>query len=454
MTNEDSTTQQLASYIATAGQRTLPQDVALKAREHILDTIAACVSGSLLPAGRAALPVLRRFPSSAESSVIGTDLRADVVKAAFANGMSAHADETDDSHEASLIHPGCAVVPAALAVAQHCQSRSDDLVQAVALGYDVAARVTQALWPDNEVLRTNGRSTHAIGGLFGATASAAALMGLDAQKCAYVLSFAAQEASGTRTWTRDVEHIEKAYVFGGMPAMTGVWAASLVAAGFPGVRDVFTGNPNFSDIIGIGARVETLVDGLGDRFEIMATNIKRYCVGSPAQAPIDALLRITQQHGLMSDRIRSVTLELPSQLAKVVTGREMPNINLGYLAAVALQDGDVGFAAAHDEERFARWLREPDPRIQVVHSQTMEPTRQAIATVVTNEDVSHVLHVMAVRGAHNNRMTTSEVESKALDLLKQAYTVDHAQLLVSAVMDSETNCAVADWTSFLGQRLG
>ena len=442
------------SYIAAAGQQTLPQEVALKTREHMLDTIAACVSGSLLPAGRAALPVLRRFPSSAESSVIGTAVRADVVKAAFANGMSAHADETDDSHEASLIHPGCAIIPAALAVAQYCNSRSDDLVKAVALGYDVAARVTQALWPDNEVLRTNGHSTHAIGGLFGATASAATLMGLDAQECAYVLSFAAQEASGTRTWTRDVEHIEKAYVFGGMPAMTGVWAASLVKAGFPGVRDVFTGRPNFAEIVGTNARVDALVEGLGDRFEIMATNIKRYCVGSPAQAPIDALLRVIEQNCLSPDRIRSVTLELPSQLAKVVSGREMPNINLSYLAAVALQDGDVSFAAAHDVERFARWSRKPDPRIEIVHSQTMRPIRQAIATVVTDEGVPHVLHVTAVRGAHNNRMTTSEVEAKALDLLKHSYTVEHAGLLVSAVMDSEANGSVSDWASFLGQRLG
>jgi len=440
----------LATYIAEAARRPLPEDVQLKAKQHLLDTIAACVSGSQLPAGLAALPVLERFASTAEATVIGADVGADIVKAAFANGMAAHGDETDDSHEASLIHPGCAVVPAALAVAQHHHRGRDELVRAVALGYDVAARMTRALWPDNEVLRTNGRSTHAIGGLFGAAASAASLMRLAPRECAFVLSFAAQEASATRTWTRDVEHIEKAYVFGGMPAMTGTWVASLVAAGMPGVRDVFSGRPNFFDIIGIDPDPSALIEGLGSRYEIMATNIKRYCVGSPAQAPIDALLRLMEQEGLVAQDVARVTLELPDQLAAVVLGRDMPNINLGYLSAVALADGDVSFAAAHDEERFARWLTDPDPRITIERSPTMAPVRQALATIVTVEGREVHLHVDAVRGAHNNRMTTEEVEAKALDLLAQRYPEDRARELVDRVMGPLDEQDVAEWHALLG----
>ena len=61
----------------------------------------------------------------------------------------------------------------------------------------------------------------------------------------YLLSYTAQQASGISCWMRDEEHIEKAFDFGGMPARNGVAAAAMVAHGFTGVEDVFSGERNF-----------------------------------------------------------------------------------------------------------------------------------------------------------------------------------------------------------------
>ncbi|WP_446916816.1 MmgE/PrpD family protein, partial [Klebsiella pneumoniae] len=65
--------------------------------------------------------------------------------AALANGMMGHADETDDSHLGGRFHPGCGIVPAALAVAEREGRSGTDFLRAVALGYDIGARVTMAL---------------------------------------------------------------------------------------------------------------------------------------------------------------------------------------------------------------------------------------------------------------------------------------------------------------------
>ena len=80
-----------------------------------------------------------------EASVVGTRIRTSAVNAALANGMLAHADETDDSHAPSRTHPGCAVVPAALAVAERSMPPAKRFLRAVVLGYDVCARVNMAL---------------------------------------------------------------------------------------------------------------------------------------------------------------------------------------------------------------------------------------------------------------------------------------------------------------------
>ncbi len=224
---------ELAAYIARAPGLALPAAVAARARHHVLDTMAAMVSGSRLAPGRVAIAYVRRLGGTREASVAGSRIVTSSINAALANGMLAHADETDDSHAPSRNHPGCAVVPAALAVAEATHASGEQFLRAVVLGYDVAARINYALGADAFALA--GRMTHSFGGTFGAGAAAAALLRLDALQTRHLLSYCAQQASGVGSSVRDADHIEKAFDFGGMPARNGVAAATMVAAGFTGV---------------------------------------------------------------------------------------------------------------------------------------------------------------------------------------------------------------------------
>src|SRR5688572_1391946 len=127
----------LAEYVAGALARPLPADVDEKTRFHILDTIAAIITGSRLKPGEAAINFIRGQGGTPEAAVLGSSVVTTAINAAMANGMLAHADETDDSHAPSLTHPGCAVVPASFAVAERLRASGEALVRAVALGYDV-----------------------------------------------------------------------------------------------------------------------------------------------------------------------------------------------------------------------------------------------------------------------------------------------------------------------------
>jgi 2-methylcitrate dehydratase PrpD len=109
---------QLASYIAQALRKPLPGPVVEKTKHHVLDTLAAMVSGSRLLPGRQAISFVSTLGGAKEACVAGSRIVTSAIHAALANGMAAHADETDDSHAASLTHPGCGVVPGALAMAE------------------------------------------------------------------------------------------------------------------------------------------------------------------------------------------------------------------------------------------------------------------------------------------------------------------------------------------------
>ena len=433
-------TRRLSEYIAQALAQPLPPEVVEKARQHILDTIAAMISGTRLRPGQLAIAYVAGLGGARQSSVVGTGLLTSSAQAALANGMLAHADETDDSHAPSRTHPGCAVIPAALATAERTQADGERLIRAVVLGYDVAARVNYALGPD--ALAAASRSTHSFGGTFGAGAAAGALLGLDERQARHMLSYCAQQTSGVGCHVRDADHVEKAFDFGGMPARNGVTAANMVAAGMTGVDDVFSGERNFFDAYAPEPNPECLADALGQRFEILSTNIKKWPVGSPAQAALDALTSLMESDRIGPEDIDSMEVHLPGRSARTVDNAPAPNLNLQHLLAMLLADGKLTFDSIHDQAR----MQEPPllalrSRITLIQSEELanaRPRRQAIVDLKTRDGRSLSKRCFAVRGTADNPMTQAEIDAKALDLIAPVLGVSRAKAIVREIARLES----------------
>ena len=264
--------------------------------------------------------------------------------------MMAHADETDDSHAASITHPGCAVVPAAFAACEHSAADGTTFVASVVLGYDLCARIALAL--GGEEFFAAHHSSHAFGGVFGAAAAAAVPARIDATAARVLLSYAAQQASGLTCWRRDPDHIEKAFDFAGMPARNGLNAAIMTAAGFSGVPDALDGAPGFFSAWPT-AVPERCIDALGERYEIVETTIKRWCVGSPIQAPLDAVEALLATHHFGANDVESIAVDLAVEAARVVDGRPMANVNLQHQVALLIVDGTLTFETSHAAERMS-----------------------------------------------------------------------------------------------------
>jgi 2-methylcitrate dehydratase PrpD len=430
---------ELSAYIASALRRPLPAPVVEKTKHHILDTIAAMLSGSRLTPGRKAIAYVKSLGGVKEACVIGSNLVTTAVNAALANGMLAHADETDDSHAPSLTHPGCGIVPAALAMAERERQSGTALVRAVALGYDVGCRLTLSLDPYQ--FREDGHSTHSFGSMFGAAAAAGALAGLRARQVRHLLSFTAQQASGVSCWMRDGEHIEKAFDFGGMPARNGVTAATMVAQGFTGVDDVFAGERSFFVAYGRKPDPAALTRGLGTTYEIMNTNIKRWSVGSPIQAPLDSLIDLIREHQIKAENVERLVVRVAHQGANTVDNRAMPDICMQHMCAVMLIDGKVTFASAHDEKRMRdRKVLALRARIELRGDDALSaamPSRQGIVEVTLRDGRALSRHTKAVRGAAENPMTRAEVDEKSFDLMAPVIGKVRARKLCDAVWKLE-----------------
>lgn len=444
-------TSRLAAWIAGALSRPLPAAVEDKARAHILDTLAAIISGSRLRAGELAARYVAALGGHPEATVAGTSMKVAAPWAALANGMAGHADETDDSHLAGRCHPGCAILPAALAVAEARDASGHDLLRAVVLGYEVGVRINLALGfarPDR--IRF---STHSIGPAFGAAAAAAVLMGCDERRVRHVLSYAAQQASGLPFWNRDSEHVEKAFDFGGMAARNGVLSATMVASGLTGVDDPFSGTFNALASFGDAPDITRLVADLGDSYEIERASIKKWCVGSPIQAVLDAVEAIQAQGPLAVADIARVLITMPDDRVHIVSNRDMPDVCVQHLAALMLADGGLTFATTHDHARMT------DPavtsvrdRIELFPSPELTvavPARQAIVEVELRSGERRRHHAKAVRGTPEAPMTLVEVEAKAFDLTQDILGPDRARTLNAVVRDLATLPSVRRLTAVL-----
>jgi 2-methylcitrate dehydratase PrpD len=430
----------LSAYMAAAKDRALPADVAEKAKHHILDTIAAMVSGSELPPGHAALGLARAQAGRAIATVVGSTILTGPMDAALVNGVLAHSDETDDSHGPSQSHPGASIVPAALALGEERGVSGEHYLRAVTLGYDVGPRMTMAL--GGVTFRDESRrSTHAFAGTFGSAAAAGSIAGLGAAQMRWVLDYASQQTGGYAVWGRDTDHIEKAFVFGGMPARNGVTAALLVSAGWNGVDDVLSGDDNFFQVNAPKGNPAVLVDKLGERYEVVNTDIKKWTVGTPIQAPLDAIDAIRRRRAFEADDVKAVEVRLAPSVGAVVDNRDIPDICLQHMVAVMLIDKTASFHATHDKPRMqdAAVLRQrskvkyvPDPELSA-----LLPARVAIVDITFNDGSRLMNRVDAVRGTVRNPMTRAEVVDKARDLIAPVLGAATTQKLIATVLAIE-----------------
>jgi 2-methylcitrate dehydratase PrpD len=432
-------TAQLADYIAGTLDRPLPADVAHQARLHILDTLAAMVSGSRLKPGVLARRYVETLGGRPQATVVGARFLTSSVNAAFANAMAAQADETDDTNPVGPVHLGAMAVPAALATAEISARTGADFLRAITMGYDIGARIVAALGVDETAKRFGPNSVTAS---FVAASVSAALLRLDQRQVRHALTYAAQQTSGTGIWKRDAEHVGKSFDYAGAGARNGVMAATMVALGFTAAEDPFSSDPNVFTAIAEKPAPEKLLADLGSKFAVGDTTIKKWTVAAPLQSVLDSTSELLADPAVTPANVSRVTIEMPAYALAIVDNATSPDLCAQHLVALMIADHGVTFASVHDAARMT------DPNVLAMRAlvtlrgdkalDAARPPRQAIVTVQTKDGRSLSKHTTYVRGLKENPMTTEEVEAKAMDLIGPILGAGRAKTLVATIARLES----------------
>ncbi|MGE5269645.1 MAG: MmgE/PrpD family protein [Thiohalocapsa sp.] len=303
-------TQLLAERGRVIRYEALPDDVRALARQCVLDYYGVALAGAADPLARILLDELAEAGGAEQASVIGHDARLPVLAAALVNGAIGHALDYDDVNLAMPGHPSVAILPGLMALAEQRRSSGRDIIAAFVAGYETACRIGMALRPGHYNL-----GFHATGtvGAFGAAASCAHLLGLDAAATAQALGIAGTQAAGLKSQFGTMCKPFHA----GKASHNGLLAARLAARGFSSRPDLVECEQGFALTHGPDFHAEKALAEPPGGFHILANLFKYHAACYLTHGPIEAARAVRERHGVRPEEIAEIRLKLDRSCDRV-----------------------------------------------------------------------------------------------------------------------------------------
>ena len=241
------------------------------------------------------------------ASVIGKNLKTDVLSAAFINGVAAHVLELDDGHRGAQLHLGSVIFPTALAISEAHDLTGREFLESVIVGYEVGILLGKLVNPDH---RDNGFHTTGTIGTFVAGAVAAKLLKLDVDQILNTLGLCGTQAAGLLESDHGgsmgkVLHVGKA-------AYNGILSAYLARNGFTGSGTIFDGDEGFLRTMVLDKQEEfSLEDALRNVGNVSVRDIyfKKYPFCRHLHSSIDTALKLKASIGDEYSHIQHILVE-------------------------------------------------------------------------------------------------------------------------------------------------
>jgi 2-methylcitrate dehydratase PrpD len=302
------------------------------------------IASATLPSCQPVVDLVRKLGGPRKCSVVGHPLRTSVTNAALANGTIGHGDEVDSTGQQGTGHYAASAVPAVLTVGQYTGASGKELVRALALGAEVAARLQSIIYH----YRPGTPFYASVTGALGAAVNAGLLLGLGPEQMEHALGLAASGACGLTSHHIEEMHQAKS-LDRGRAAEAGVLSALLAQQGFHGPREVLTVENGFFDaFLGMPSAGHQVLERLGEDYLMRQVAYKRYPVGAPNQTPLHAFLQLIKRHEFTADDIEQIEVSVSRSAFHVVTTNHHPSVHMATVLSLAAVHGEIAFQHIHD----------------------------------------------------------------------------------------------------------
>lgn len=294
----------LAEFAVGLKYEQIPAEVIERAKDCVIDTVAACVYGSQMPWSQTVADYAKRNSAVGECSVFGTPLKVRAPFACLSNGAAAHAFELDCLCEPSVgIHPSAALAVPGLAPAQGRKMDGKTLLTAVVAGYESLYRIGDSA---KHAIEKNGFHSPGVVGPFGTAVVIGRMFDIDAGQMAHAFGIAGSTSSGLMEFSKSGGMVKRLHL--GRAAEAGFMAAVLARDGYTGPAGVFEGKFGFLNGFCNGGDPSRITKDFGTVWHTLKNKIKRYACHSTAQVPVTLALDLKEKHKLSGDDIASIAI--------------------------------------------------------------------------------------------------------------------------------------------------
>lgn len=363
----------LAKFAAGLRWDALSESLQTKLLDHVVDSVGVMFAGIDMPACQSAARAAQEWGHSNDATIVGTRQRAPAATAAFVNALHGRIHTYDDTYEPGTMHPGSPVVATSLALGERLGVDGQQFLSATLAGYEVAARVARSVSPSHYAFGFHNTGTCAV---FGTTAAAAQLLGLDAVACSEAIGLAGAAAAGLRQHQVDGSMFDSA-LHGARAAQSGVMLAQIRAHGAGGPPAILDGAMGFCTVMAPSSDPSRLDADLGTRFEFAQMTIKPFPTCRFAHGPTDAALSLRREHHMDPTQIAAVEVAAFKQSMEVC---DRPVLNSAldatfshqYSVALALVHGTVSLDMVRDPKTAGALVHALLPNVKVVHDDKLE----------------------------------------------------------------------------------
>jgi 2-methylcitrate dehydratase PrpD len=424
----------LAAFVATTTWDDVPADVQQHTKLVLLDTFGVILAGSERPevrrlreqldAGTGATVYASGFPSH------------DPRTAALLNGIAGRSIELCEGLRLASSQAAMQVLPGVLAVGEQARSSGRDMLTALLLGYDVAARLAGSFMP-RPLAHQNGQVS-----LLAAAAAGARLRGVDANGISRAMRIATTLLL-TPSYTNAVAGATALNVAGGMSGFAAALAPELALAGFEAQHDAV--EQALGELVGGGFSSEGLLDELGSTWHITRNYFRLYACCNPIHPALDCLQRVLDELQPRPDQIACIDFAT-YRFASVMRNPDPPNFfaskySLPHAAATMVVRGHAGHAALDDTAVRDPAIAALRHRVTVTEDPAMSAVaprlRPARVTVVLADGRSATHSCDSHRGDFHEPFTEDELRDKFRELAAVVLTPKGVELVEQAIDDCD-----------------
>ncbi len=428
---------ELAGFAAEYPTQDIPDEAIERTKLIIADCVAACVGGN-------AEPEMQALHNSANARVIGpalvlgTTLQTSTSQAALINGTAGTFLEMDEGQTFSKGHPGMHTVPAALTYAQAHDVSGADFLAAVAIGYDVGARVGIG-----SALRLS-LHPHGTWGAINATTAVARLAQSDRERMKTAINIGATLGLATSRRTM-LEGGTVRNVFSGVSGQMGIMSDDMIQAGFCGEVDGVA--HVYGHVASDTFNPDLVIEELGTRWEVTRNYFKMHSCCRFNHAALDALNMISRQidSPIAPERIASIEVDTYSLAVELDDPKPKNTLagkfSLPFSLATTIINNSSGVASFTWDQIERDDIRELAAKVVIREDQAMSaqlPARRPAKLLIKLTDGTELTAATETnRGDWSDPYQPHELREKYLSLTERLWTKEGANSVHDEIMALE-----------------